>query len=133
MNNNVLISLDSDAKAREAVKLLLAKKACDIKLYEVKESSGICDFYVNATGRSLTHTASLSDDLIEHFQTLSIEALRVEGKRGNSWILVDFGDVIVNLFDEQARSYYNHDRLMAAECLVDISDLVREVDEKFSV
>ena len=120
-------------KANEAVRLLLTKKACDVKLYDVRESNGICDYYVNCTGRSLTHVASLSDDLAEHFATLGYEALRIEGKRGNSWVLVDFGDLIVNIFDEQARGYYNHDRLMAAECIVDISGLIREVDEKFSV
>ncbi len=125
--------LDAEKRANEAVRLLLTKKACDVRLYDVRESSGITEYYVNCTGRSLTHTAALSDDLVEHFDTLSIPALRVEGKRGNSWILVDFGDVIVNIFDEQARGYYNHDRLMAAECLVDISDIIREVDEKFSV
>ncbi|MBQ2738385.1 MAG: ribosome silencing factor [Clostridia bacterium] len=133
MENNNVSNFEGLGKAKEAVRLLLAKKACDIRLYDVRESSGICDYYVNCTGRSMTHVASLSDELVEHFEALDIHAMRIEGKRGNSWILVDFGDLIVNIFDEQARGYYNHDRLMAAECLIDISDIVREIDEKFSV
>ena len=60
-------------------------------------------------------------------------ALRTEGKRGNGWILVDFGDVIINVFDRASRDFYNLDRHFDEECLVDITDLVKEVDAKFDI
>ena len=127
-----LKSSDSRILAEEAVKLLLEKKAIDVKMFEVTEHTSITDYYVNATGRSSLHVASLADDLCESFSQRGRPAYRTEGKRGNSWILVDFGSLIVNVFDSESRSFYNFDRLLPAECCVDIEELVNEVDKKFS-
>ena len=127
-----LVNADSSTVAKEAVKLLLEKKAIDVKLYDVSESSGITDFYINCTGRSSTHVASLSDEVADTLDRRGKTALRTEGRSGNSWILVDFGSVIINVFDSESRSYYNFDRLLPAESLVDIAPLVEEVDKKFS-
>ena len=127
-----LKNAEAGVLAAEAVKTLIEKKALDVKLYDVRENTSITDYYVNATGRSGTHVASLSDELADSFGMRGRDALRIEGKRGNSWILVDFGSLIVNIFDSEARSFYNFDRLLPAECIQDISDIVAEVDKKFS-
>ena len=58
-------------------------------------------------------------------------ALRVEGRGGNSWLLVDYGSVIVNVFDTESREYYNFDRLLPAESECDLAYIVERVDEKF--
>lgn len=118
--------------AEEAVKQLIEKKALDVKMFCVKEVTSITDFYVNVTGRSSTHVASLADELVYNLDMRGRAALRIEGKRGNSWILVDYGDVIINIFDAESRAFYNFDRLLPAESAVDISALVAEVDKKFS-
>jgi ribosome-associated protein len=119
--------------AKEAVKLLLEKLALDVTMFDVKDYTSITDYYVNATGKSLTHVASLADDAVEHFANCGYDALRVEGKRGNSWILVDFGSLIVNIFDKESRGFYNFDRLLPAESKMPIDDLVKEVDAKFEI
>ena len=124
---------ESDVLAKEAVKKLLEKLAIDVTMFDVRENASITDFYVNATGRSLTHVASLADDVVESFENRGQCALRVEGKKGNSWILVDFGSLIVNVFDSEGRGFYNFDRLLPAECKLDISDIVKEVDEKYNI
>ena len=129
---NELHSADSLVLAEEAVKTLLEKKALEVKLFDVKETSAITDYYVNVTGRSLTHVASLADELAYAFEMKGKEASRIEGKRGNSWILVDFGSLIVNVFDKEARSFYNFDRLLPTESSVSIDHLIEAVDEKFS-
>ncbi len=126
-----LINVSSDILAREAVKILLEKKGIDVKLYDVREGASITDFYVVATGRSLTHVSSLADDLCMLLAERGRVEARVEGKRGNSWILVDYLDVIVNIFDKEARSFYNFERLLDTDSLVNIDDLVLEVDKKF--
>ena len=126
-----LTHASSEALAREAVKILLEKKGIDVRLYNVTDTGAITDFYIVVTGRSLTHVASLSDDLCMLLAERGRNEARIEGKRGNSWILVDYLDVIVNIFDREARDFYNFERLLDQNSLVNIDDLVSEVDKKF--
>lgn len=129
---NELTDADSKTLASEAVKVLIEKLAEDVSMFDVREHTSITDFYVNATGRSLTHVASLADDIVDNFELRGLNALRVEGKKGNSWILVDFGSLILNIFDSEGRGFYNFDRLLPAECKQSIDELIKQVDEKFS-
>ena len=128
-----LKNASSDVLSHEIVKILIEKKAIDVKLFDVKEGTGVTDFYINATGRSNTHVASLADDICELIAQRGRNELRVEGKRGNGWILVDYGDVIVNVFDKESRTFYNFDRLLPAEGEQDISNLIAEVDAKLDI
>lgn len=128
-----LKNCESELLAREAVKVLLEKKALDVRLFSVKESSGITDYYVNCTGRSTTQVSSLAGNLTEKLSERGRDELRVEGRGANNWLLVDYGDVIVNVFDKQSREFYNFDRHLPAESEMDISELVAEVDAKFDL
>lgn len=133
-SDNKVISLsDSSMLAREAVYVLIEKKALDVKLYNVSEDSSITDFYVNATGRSSTNVAALADELTYKLGLKGRDALRVEGRSGNSWILVDYGDVIVNIFDKPSREFYNFDRLLPESSEADISGIIEEVDKKYDI
>ncbi len=123
----------SEVLAKEAVKQLLEKKATDVKLFYVKEATSITDYYVNATGRSSTQVSALSDELVDYFSDRGREKLRVEGRQGGAWILVDFGDVIINIFDKASREFYNLDRHLPEDSEVDITDLIAEVDKKFEL
>jgi len=133
IKTNELNGADGELLAKEAVKLLIEKLALDVTMYNVTEHTSITDYYVNATGRSATHVASLADDVADSFEMRGYEALRIEGKKGNSWILVDFGTLIVNIFDSEGRSFYNFDRLLPSECKKDIDALIEEVDKKFNL
>lgn len=124
---------DSLSLAREAAKVLLEKKAVNVTLFDVREKTSVTDFYVNATGRSSTQVASLADDVADTMEEMGRRALRIEGRSGNSWLLVDFGDVIVNVFDRPSREFYNFDKHLPEDSVVDISDLVAEVDKKFDI
>lgn len=131
MNTKDLSS--SKVLAEEATKFLLEKQALDVRMYDLREREAITDFYVNVTGKSATHVSALADELCDKISELGRNALRVEGKRTDAWILVDYGDLIVNVFDKQSRDFYNLDRLMPAGSLVDIEPLVAEVDSKFEI
>ena len=124
---------NSTVLAREAVKILLEKKGIAVALFDVREKSSVTDYYINVTGRSSSQVAALADDVDVKFSELGRSPLRTEGKRGNGWILVDFGDVIINVFDRASREFYNLDRHFPEESRVDISDLVSEVDKKFEI
>ena len=124
---------DSYTLAREAVKILLEKKALNVKLFDVREKTSVTDFYVNSTGRSSTQVGALADDVDEKISELGRTPLRIEGRAGREWLLVDFGDVIVNVFDRNAREFYNLDRHLPEDSELDISDLIAEVDNKFDI
>ena len=126
INNSTVLS-------REAVKILLEKKGIAVALFDVREKSSVTDYYINVTGRSSSQVAALADDVDVKLSELGRSPLRTEGKRGNGWILVDFGDVIINVFDRASREFYNLDRHFPEESRVDISDLVSEVDKKFEI
>lgn len=125
-----LVSCDSRMLAEFAAEVLIEKKAQDVRVYCVTDESSITDYYVNASGQSSRQVMSLADELAYRTGLSSRDPLRIEGKGGNSWLLVDYGDVIVNIFDKPSREFYNFDRLLPEEGRIDISDVVRRVDEK---
>ena len=135
MNETVkdLVGVDSDKLAEEAVKLLLERKAQNVKMYYVAESTSVTDFHINATGRSSTHVGALADEVDVLISERGRQPLRVEGRAGNAWILVDFGDVIINVFDRQSREFYDFDRLLPKESERSIEKLVEEVDNKLKI
>jgi len=128
-----LKSADSKLRAEAAVKVLLEKKGLSVKLFDVRDISSVTDFYINATGRSSTQVKSLADDVVHSLSLKGADALRVEGREGNAWLLVDYGDVIVNVFDKPSRDFYNLDRHFPEQSSVDISYLVAEVDAKLQI
>lgn len=128
-----LVGCESGTLAREAVKILIERKGIDVKLFDVREKSSVTDYYVNVTGRSSTNVAALADEVDAKLSERGRTPLRTEGRRGNNWILVDFGDVIVNVFDRASRDFYNLDRHFPEESLVDISGLIAEVDAMLDI
>lgn len=119
--------------ARTVASVLVEKNALDIRIYSVKNESSVTDYYVNATGRSSAHVSSLADDVAEKTELAQRSPLRIEGRGGNSWLLVDYGDVIVNIFDKQSREFYNFDRLMPESGRIDMLDIIKSVDEKLGI
>ena len=113
-----------------AVKALMKMKGNAIKLFCVKETSSVTDYYITVTGRSKTQVASLAEEVAYRLGLAGREPARMEGKRGDTWILVDFIDVIVQVFDSEARSFYDFDRLLAEAKLIDISHLEQELDNE---
>lgn len=136
MKNNDKITSDlgnAEPLARNIVSVLIEKKALDVRLYGVAERSPITDYYINATGRSSTNVAALADEVVCKMSESGREVLRVEGRGANSWILIDYGDVIVNVFDKQSREFYNFDRLFSEAEQIDISDIIGQIDDKFKI
>lgn len=132
-NNATYSVAETKDLARAVVSVLLEKKALNVTMNFVGEDSSVTDYYINATGRSSTQVASLADEVVYKMSLSGREALRVEGRSGNSWILVDYGDVIVNVFDKASREFYNFDRLLPQTSAIDISDIIAEVDKKFEI
>ena len=96
-----LVGADSGVIARAAAAVLIEKKALDVRLYNVQEKTSMTDYYVNATGRSSTQVGALADEVVYQLGLKGKKELRVEGRAGKSWLLIDYGSVIVNVFDRE--------------------------------
>jgi len=124
---------DSRELAEKIVSILLEKDGLDVRMSYVRESSSVTDYYVNVTGRSSTNVMALADEVVYRIGLLGREPNHTEGRDGKAWILVDYTDVVLNVFDRESREFYNFDRLLPAESAVDISHIIAEVDEKFDI
>ena len=117
------------ALAREAAKILLNKKASQLKLLSVSDVTVIADYYVIVTGRSSTQIKALADDLVYEMGRREVPCAHIEGRDGGAWILCDFGSVIVHIFDRESREYYRLERLASPDAEVDVSDLLTPDDQ----
>ena len=109
--------------AKNIVKILDNKKAMDIDLIQTQELTIVSDYFVIANGNSNTHVRALADEVEEEMSKLGVEPDHIEG-RATGWILLDYGCVLVHVFDPQSREYYNLERLWGDAAKVDISDIV---------
>ena len=90
------------------------KQASDIVLLDIREQSSIADYFIIATVNNERQAKAIEDDLLEHLRLeQNIRPLGMEGveSRGGGWALLDYGDVIVHLFTEEAREYYDLEAL----------------------
>jgi ribosome-associated protein len=94
-----------------AASLLQDKKAGDPAILDLKKLTTMCDFFVLCHGTSDTHVRGLADYLEEEFKKKHLLAGTVEGYREAEWVLIDLGDVIVHIFSEAAREFYDLERL----------------------
>lgn len=98
--------------ARVAADAIFDKKGSDIVLLDVEKSFFLSDVFVIATGSSRPNVQALADHVEERIgEEFGVKPLRVEGRTEGEWVLVDFGDIIVHLFQASAREYYSLERL----------------------
>ncbi len=121
------MSMNSKNLAIQAVKLMDAKKAVDVNLIDIREVSTLGEYFVIATGTSSTHVKALADELEMRLKEEGASPDHIEGYRSNSWILLDYGEVIIHVFTRESREFYDLDRLWQDGVKVDISEyLIRE-------
>lgn len=116
--------MTSKELACKAVKILDKKKAVNIKMVGIKDISVLTDYFVIATGTSSTHVKSLADEVEFALKGEGIKPAHTEGYRSNSWVLLDYGGIIVHIFTEDARSFYDLDHLWQDGEDIDISSLI---------
>ena len=112
--------------AYETAKALDAKKGVGIKLLKIDKVSSLADYFLICTGTSNTHVKTLCAYAELTLENLGETLLGREGHRGNSWELLDFGTVVVHVFTDEARKFYDLERLWADAENIDISDIITE-------
>ena len=104
-----------------AAKAIDGKKGLNIQVIEITDISVLADYMVIATGNSSTHVKALADEVEYQLDKSGISVSHIEGYRSNTWILLDYIDVIVNVFDEEARAFCDLDRMWQDGKPVDLS------------
>ena len=94
-----------------AAAVIDSKKGLDIRLLDVSELLVITDVFVIASGTSRRHVLTLVEECEAQLKALDRRPLRREGVEDGHWVLLDYGDVVVHVFDEETRAYYDLERL----------------------
>ena len=112
--------------AYEATKALDSKKGLDIQVLRVDRVTSLADYFIICTGTSNTHVRTLCDCAEYTLEQLGETMLGREGRRGNSWELLDFGAVVIHVFTPEAREFYSLERLWADGEKIELKDIVTE-------
>ena len=97
--------------ALKAAAVLINKKALDVVIIDIAEKSSFADYFVIASGGSERQVGTLADEIEDQFAKEGILTRSVEGKKTSGWILMDFGDVIVNIFTVEQRERYKIEKV----------------------
>lgn len=98
-------------KAKKIAKILDDMKALNINVLKIDEISSLGDYFVISTGTSTTAVKAQADKVEYELKQEGIMPHTVEGYRNSGWILIDYSDVVVHVFTEESRDFYDLDRL----------------------
>jgi len=104
---------DTASAAAAAASAIDDKKGLDVVLLDVSRVIVLTDVFVIGSGTSRRHVKTLADEVEFRLKGIDRRPLRREGVTDATWVLLDFGDVVVHLFDQETRSYYDLERLWA--------------------
>lgn len=107
-------------------KVLDEKKGKEILVLETDSVTTLADYFVICTGTSAPQLKAMADACEKAMKDEEIMPHHIEGHRGGTWILHDYGDVILHLFSEEAREFYNLDRLWADAKELDLTEYLRK-------
>lgn len=94
-----------------AVKALEEKKAIDIKVIDISHISTLADYFIIASGSNRSQVQAMADAVDEALDKTGVHARSTEGYQNANWILLDYGDIVVHLFDEENRLFYDLERI----------------------
>jgi len=112
-------TISTDDRAMQCAALALDKKAFDVKVLDIRGLSTIADYLVIATGTSDKQVIAIADSVRSGLKKYG-KAIDMEGAKEGKWVVIDYGDVIVHVFLEEMRRYYNLDELWSAARQVEI-------------
>ncbi len=97
--------------AHRTAELALEKKAADIKIFDVSRLTSIADFFVICTGSVDSHVRAISEHIVDELKKEGARPWHIEGRERCQWVLIDFVDVVVHVFQPETRDYYGLERL----------------------
>ena len=106
-----------------AVKILDAKKAEDIRVIGIKDLTIIADYFIIAGATSVTHARALADELEFKLKEQGINKRTIDGGNKDGWIVLDYSDIVVHIFNREQRDFYKLERLWEDGEEVDLGEL----------
>ncbi len=103
---------DLDEEVKLAIRLASEKKAFDIVALDLREVTSFAEFFVIASGANQRQVQAISDEINEQLKKqLQARLIRIEGYASGEWVLLDYGDFIIHIFEQKAREFYDLERL----------------------
>jgi len=118
---------DFDERIRRTLNAAWEKKALDLTVLDLRDIASFTDFFVIATGTNRRQVQAISDEVVDQLKRSGTRAARVEGYQTAEWILVDYGDFVLHVFDEKARRFYDLERLWREAKRIDVAPLGSEI------
>ncbi len=115
--------MDSRKAAKLACDALAEKKAGDIKVIDIRDISVIADYFVLADGDNQNQLQAMQSSVDEALYKAGIHAKQVEGNNNSTWILMDYGDIIVHIFSKEDRLFYDLERIWRDGIVIDPAEL----------
>ena len=113
--------------SRELTKLaceaLSEKKAEDVRVIEIGEISVLADYFIIANGSNVNQLQAMVDAVEENLAKEGCHAKQVEGSQNSSWILMDYGDLIIHIFSKEDRLFYDLERIWRDGKIMDPQEL----------
>jgi ribosome-associated protein len=100
-----------DERIRRAINAAAEKKGIEPTVLDLRGISTFTDFFVIVTGANRRQVQAISDEVVEQLKRSGNPAARVEGYQNAEWVLIDYGDFVVHVFDDKARRFYDLERL----------------------
>lgn len=118
--------MESKELMERIVSILDSKKAEDVKVIRIGDLTILADYFVIAAGNSSTQVKMLADEVDYQLGEAGIQPHNVEGYHSENWIVLDYSDVVVHVFQQDTRSFYDLERLWADGEQIDISHLLKQ-------
>lgn len=100
-------------RCREAVAAAAERKAGDLRVLELSKITSLADYFLICSGVSERQVQAIADGVVQQLRTDQIRPLHIEGYKPGRWILLDYGDFVVHIFDEETRTFYGLEKLWA--------------------
>ena len=115
---------DVRQRLRDVVAVADDRKAMDLRVLELAEVSDFTDYFMVCTGRTSRQVGAIADGIVRALRDRGVRPIHVEGERSSRWVLLDYGDFVVHVFDVETRGYYGLERLWS-----DAPDVTAELRE----
>lgn len=115
--------MDTREMAKLASAALAEKKGTDIKVIDIRDLSVIADYFVLADGNNQNQLQAMRDAVDEALYKAGVPLKQVEGNQKSTWILMDYGDIIVHIFSKEDRLFYDLERIWRDGVIIEPEEL----------
>ncbi len=118
-----MIQKQSKEMAKLAYEAMADKKAQDIRILDISQISVLADYFLIASGSNKNQVQAMVDQVQESLHKAGYVPKQVEGYQTANWILLDYGDIIIHVFDEENRLFYDLERIWRDGSVITVEDL----------